>query len=406
MKKLLIILAASTALLSCKKEYDTPPLTYPAEGTAVTIDSLRQMYQANGPMSISDNLDLYCVVTMDENDGNIYKSVYVQDGTSAINVRMANGGGVYKGDSVRISLRGCYLNQFSGVMQLDSVNADWNIVKQETDVAFAPEVTTIDQITTLKESQLVKLENVQFVQWQLNDTYADKPNLESGQILLEDVNGNTIPVETSGYASFADQQVAQGSGSIVCIVSHFNGELKLLIRSFIEINMSGARFDGLVLRKDFNDDDVNSGGWTTYDVIPSVAVWETSSAGGAPNPYCQISNFNGTSNEATEVWLISPSFDISTATSPTLAFDNAENYGGDPLEIWISTDYESGNPQSGNWTELTSFANWSAGSWAWVNSGNIDLSAYTGSNVHVAFKYTGTNSSGSTWEIDNIIIKG
>lgn len=404
MKRLLVIGLFTVLAVSCKK-YETPPLTYPAKGTAVTIDSLRQMYQATGPQ-ILGNLDLYATVTMDENDGNIYKSVYMQDATGALNVRMLNGGGVYAGDSVRISLNGCYLNQFGGVQQLDSVNADWNIVKIEVDRHWTPELVTIDQITTVKESQLVRLENVQFVEWQLNDTYADKENLQNGDVILEDMNGNTIVVRSSGYASFADQQVAQGSGSINLIVSHFNGELQMLIRDYSEIDMNGPRFEGLKHLKDFNDDEVTSGGWIQYAVTASVAVWETSSAGGAPNPYCQISNYNGSDNEVADQWLISPSIDLSSATSPKLQFDNAYNYSGAPLEVYVSNDYISGNPQSATWTNLTSFANWSGGSWVFVNSGEINLAPYIGSNVHIAFRYQGSSTDGSTWELDNIIIKG
>ena len=406
MKKLLYILAIAVVVISCRK-YDTPPLTYPEEGTTITIDSLRQLYQAQGPTTFNYDLDLYGIVTMDENDGNIYKSVFLQDHTGAINVRMLNGGGVYQGDSVRIALNGCYLNQFGGVQQLDSVNSDWNIVKLSVDNYFPPEVLTIDQITTAKESQLIQLNNVQVVKWQLDDTYADKENLENGDVLIEDMNGNAINVRTSGYASFADEQVAQGSGSIILIVSHFNGEMQLLIRSYSEINMSGSRFIGLQLYKDFNDDNINSYGWTVYNESGSAPfdIWETSSAGGAPNPYAAASNFDGV-NYAVDSWLISPSFDIASAPNPRLAFDNAYSYTGDPLELYISLDYVSGSPSTATWDNITSLANWSAGSFTWVNSGDIDLSPYQGSNVHIGFRYQGSSGDGSTWELDNIVIKG
>ena len=40
----------------------------------------------------------------------------------------------------------------------------------------------------------------------------------------------------------------------------------------------------------------------------------------------------------------------------------------------------------------------------WTNSGNVNLSAYIGSNVHIAYKYTGTNSDGKNYELDDIKI--
>ena len=367
------------------------------------------MQQAQGSVAFTEDVSVYGIITMDEDDGNIYKSVYMQDHTGAINVRLRSGGGLYQGDSIRIALNGTYLNQFNGVLQLDSVGADIHVIKQSVANIFAPEVTTIDQLTTAKESQLIQLNNVQFVQWQTTETYADKANQESKDLLLEDTDGNTVVVRTSGYASFADEQVAQGSGSIVLIAAVYNGAMQLLIRSYAEVNLNGTRFTGLALNKDFNDDDIFSDGWTTQAMIGTSTVeWETSSAGGAPNPYAVIKNYNfdlGV-NEATDSWLISKSIDLSASTTPLLSFDNAYNYTGAPLEVYISTDYVSGLPSSGTWTELTSFANWSAGSFTFVNSGQIDLSAYTSSNVHIAFRYQGSASDGSTWELDNIIIKG
>lgn len=409
MKKLSLILGLSVLFAtSCKKEYDTPPLSYPGNSGAITIDSLRQMQQSMGSVSFTEDVSVYGIVTMDETDGNIYKSVYFQDHTGAINVRLLSGGGLYQGDSIRIALNGCYLNQFNGVLQLDSIDADIHVIKQSVNNYFAPDVTTIDQITTAKESELVQLNDVQWVAWQLDCTYADKPNLESADRLLEDANGNTIVVRSSGYASFADQQLAQGSGSITLIAGVYNGEMQMLIRSYDEINMNGPRFTGLVLNKDFNDDDVFSGGWTQEMVTGTFAQWETSSAGGAPNPYAVISNYDfGTSqNIETENWLISPSFDLTGASGPSLSFDNAENYGGPALQLLVSTDYVSGAPSSGTWTDLTGLANWSSGGFTFVNSGDIDLTAYIGANVHIAFRYTGTTTDGSTWELDNIIVKG
>ena len=38
-------------------------------------------------------------------------------------------------------------------------------------------------------------------------------------------------------------------------------------------------------------------------------------------------------------------------------------------------------------------------------SGNTDLSQFIAPSVAIAFKYTGTNSDGATWEVDNIIIE-
>ena len=70
----------------------------------------------------------------------------------------------------------------------------------------------------------------------------------------------------------------------------------------------------------------------------------------------------------------------------------------------VSTNYDGvSDPSSATWTDLT-FEK-SPGSWTWVNSGDVDLSNYTTQNVHIAFVYTGTSSSGKTWCVDDIMIR-
>ena len=44
--------------------------------------------------------------------------------------------------------------------------------------------------------------------------------------------------------------------------------------------------------------------------------------------------------------------------------------------------------------------------WTFVESGDIDLTAYCGKAVYIAFKYTSTDDNSGGWEIDNFTIKG
>lgn len=397
-----ILLIAS----ACKKEYDVPPLKEIPETPTMTIAELRA-WQASigGIISIDEELSVYGVITMDETDGNIYKNVYMQDASGAVNVRLLNGGGLYEGDSVRIYLNGTILNKYNGVLQIDSVDVDQNVIKQKTNVGRAPNLVTIDMVTSLMESQLIRLENVQFIKPQLGGTFADGENLVSLDRILEDADGNTVKVRTSGYAAFADELLPEGSGSLVCIVNHFNGEVQLLIRSYNEINFNEPRFPGLLMTKDFDDGDIYSDGWMTYDVLGNVP-WTTSSAGGAPNDYALIKNYIDGANIACESWLISPSIDLTAGESPVLSFDNAYKYTGPALQLYVSTDYDgiSSPAEQGTWTALPFIA--SGGSFVWVNSGEIPLGAFIGTNVHIGFKYTGTISAGSTWELENIAVRG
>ena len=167
--------------------------------------------------------------------------------------------------------------------------------------------------------------------------------------------------------------------------------------------MNGARLNECPYYvKNFEDQSITSGGWTTQNVVGNIG-WTTNNQGSNSSYYAVISNFNA-GNTACETWLVSPEFDLSGIANPTLSFQSAYNYSGDPLKLYVTTNY-TGDATTTTWTDMTSMATWSTGGWSWVNSGIINLSAYATTGVRFAFKYTGTNSNGSTWEIDDFTIE-
>lgn len=410
MKKLIIAIALITSVVACQKKYDEPVVTFPEAGEVITMDTLLNKF-IGYPIKFEENLSMYATVTMDETDGNIYKSVYIQDGDKAINLRLLSGGGLYVGDSIRIDLMGTVLNQYNGVMQLDSVDIDKNVVKQEVNVMVEPLVVTLDQLNTNLQSRLIKLENVQFIAPQLDWTYADGDNLENRDLMLEDANGNTATIRNSGYSNFADELIAQGSGDLVCIVGVFGNSVQLLARSFAEINLTGPRFSpGILLIKNFDDGSITSGDWVEYSVLGNEVMWDASSSGGAATDYAVIRNYVDGSNIACENWLISPQIDLTSVTAPVLSFENDVNYSGAQLQVLVATDYDgTSNPSTqGTWTDITSLITWDSNpnGWGFESTGDTDISQFAGQNIRMAFKYTGSSSDGSTWEIDNIQIKG
>lgn len=101
----------------------------------------------------------------------------------------------------------------------------------------------------------------------------------------------------------------------------------------------------------------------------------------------------------TESWLISPAIDLSTATSPVLAFEHAANYFNNvssDVTVWIT------EANTENWVKLdvptypTSFT--------FVNSGDIDLTSYVGKSVKIGFKYVCESKAG-TYELKNLTVK-
>jgi len=160
------------------------------------------------------------------------------------------------------------------------------------------------------------------------------------------------------------------------------------------------------LNKDFNDLSLTSGGWTTQ-IITGTTDWFVSSFSG--DDFAKISNYNNNQNSSANTWLVSNPVDLSSASTPFLSFETIMKFPGDPLVLHVSTDYDgTSNPNSqGTWTDITSLATWDVDNTAWGNwtpSGGVDLTSYISSTTYIAFEYLGSNTDGSTWEIDNIQI--
>lgn len=145
--------------------------------------------------------------------------------------------------------------------------------------------------------------------------------------------------------------------------------------------------------------DIFSGGFTTQ-VVTGTADWIPQSY--SNNNYVKMTNYSGGSNTASETWYITPAVDLSNATSPVFSFASSLNYTGPAMEMFVSVDYDgTSTPSSATWTALTGAL--SGGGYAWVNSGEIAISS-TSATTYFAFKYTGSNSDGATWQVDSIFV--
>lgn len=147
--------------------------------------------------------------------------------------------------------------------------------------------------------------------------------------------------------------------------------------------------------------------WTTQVVSDPDATggdWALGTTGGN---YARVTNYISSANHILNTWFITPSIDLSSATTPKLNFDMTKRYTGNDIVVHVSTNYDGVSaPSSATWTDITSLFTLDAntGSWTFVNSGNGDISAYISASTYIAFEYVGTATDGSTWEIDNVLI--
>ena len=120
--------------------------------------------------------------------------------------------------------------------------------------------------------------------------------------------------------------------------------------------------------------------------------------------YARANGFG--SDELVESWLIVPGIDMDVYDQVTMNFESAYNFGGEDvnnyLKLYYSTNYAGiGDPTGADWTEIP-FTKPAVGNYTWASSGNLDLSAISGT-VWLGFKYHYSENF-RLWQVTNIYI--
>lgn len=414
MKNILINYCLLLTLLlvgvSCKKKPEEPPIKSP--GRTLTVADLKAIANCtnNCEKVFTDNVYLSGVVLADDVTGNFYKETFIRDVTGAIHLTFKAAATYFIGDSLRVNLKGLSIgyNTTTSMLEVDSIETDKSLVVLGKGVYPQPKVLDMNLISTPGYfanfiNDLVVINGIGFSPADTNQLYVNINTTAQSRQLLS-CGGDAITLRTNSYAKFSGQKTPSKYGNIIGIATNYGTTKQLVIRNTTEWSMTSSTCitPGLYIKKNFNDGSITSGNWTTKNVTGTIN-WATSTLGSWANkPYAQISNFISPNNNACETWLISPLINLSNSTNPILSFQNAFNYTGPALQVMISTNYTTGLPATATWAPLTYTA--SAGGFAFANSGNISLSAYKTNNVTIAFKYTGTSTSGSTWEVDDIAV--
>lgn len=167
------------------------------------------------------------------------------------------------------------------------------------------------------------------------------------------------------------------------------------------VNLYTIRPPDVILNADFE---------TSGSLLPFTQVSITGDqVWGQTGGYAKISGYSGGVNNANLDYLISPAINLDASESNMLSFRTMMNYTGPALKILISTNFNGNytvtDVNAATWTDITSNFSFSTGSWQSVNSGDFDLSAYTGT-VYIAFLYESTADAAATWEVDDVKITG
>lgn len=258
---------AAAIFSACQDDFDAPALDVPkATMTANTsILELKEQYWSDADNYI-DTVKLTAsgehviiagrVISSDES-GNIFKSLVIQDATSALSMSIdANSmNNTYRiGQEVVIDMTDLYLGKYSGLQQLGfpdySTRYGWQagrlpleMFKLHSQLNGLPEPSKVDTVLTTLTELNSSMAPAGLRKWQgqlirLNDVYfeggGELPFSESDASTsrtLMDSHGNSIVVRNSNYASFKSAILPEGHGDVVAILSYYNNAWQLLLRS-------------------------------------------------------------------------------------------------------------------------------------------------------------------------------
>ncbi len=438
----LIVLVMVSA---CKKEdFDTPPSGGKDPNIVVnmTIAQLKDMYRDtvlnfDAVVKITQDFNIAGTVIADDKSGNFYKTIVIDDGTAGISIRIDRSEFFREypiGRRIFIKLKNLVIGHYGNLIQLGGyidltdptqpeaaaipfTLIDSYVFPGVSSLPVIPQIVTIaDLQNNLEEYQnrLVRIEDVQFRSSDTSKTYADAVNQLSGEVFVEvcDADPDPIMVRSSGYASFASAKIPNNNGSITAVFTEYNGTPQLILRDTYDVTMNGLRCGGTPppppgggISENFSSQTSNTDialpGWYNINAV-GTRYWRAGVFSG--DTYAQATAF-GSGLAAMESWLITPGFDL--ATIDTLSFISSwAFFMHNGLSVYISTDFTGSNFGTATWTLIPcTLAQQADGQYVWVPSGDVPLTAFSGANAHIGFKYVGdATTNTTTWRVDNVMI--
>lgn len=260
-------LIASLALFACERDYDAPLLTepeYTGPAANITISELRTQNAAatdKAPIIITQDQVLKAVITGNDESGNIFKKIYLQDETGAIEMEVDQSS-VYNyypvGQTVYVDLNGLSISVYGDEQQLGHpegylYRTPWEDFEKHVskDGWANPEnakPVVIDDISTINAApDNYKFKLVQFtgVTFQNGGKGIFAPEDGYGEENITDSHGNTIMIRTSNYASFAGDKLPEGKGNVTGILGRFRGTWQLTLRTANDVSdFTGSNEEG------------------------------------------------------------------------------------------------------------------------------------------------------------------
>lgn len=421
-----LIIGLSIISTSCvKDDFDNPPFNIPtfelpAGAQLISIMDLKSRHTAAGQLDTVTTVDtLYIagIVVGNDESGNIYKTLMLQDASGGIELKI-NKTSLYNeykvGQIVFVKLQNLVMGDYRGLIQLGGVYeggvgqlpelAIKNHLFKDSLPGIPPaprKLYNFNEIVPEYISTLIRFDSVEFAE-------AGMPYVSPGEEASNrtlNIQGGTLTIRNSKYSNFSNDIIPEGKGSVIGLLSIYNGTYQFTLRQASDVFnfvIPPAPVDATVSHV-FTNNPITTWNYDTVNVS-GAQFWQYDPT----NYYMKMTGFAGGANVENEDWLITPAIDLSSSETPYLNFTHAAKFGAPATElsVWASTDYDGSNMAAANWVQLI-VPNYPSGDdWTFVESGNMDLTQYAGqSNVRIGFKYTSTSTSeATTWEIKAVKI--
>ncbi|NNK11878.1 MAG: lamin tail domain-containing protein [Flavobacteriaceae bacterium] len=263
---LLILLITVTACLK-QDEWTVPDTNCSSDVLPnFTLRELLESYSGT-TAEIIDNWIIEAYVISSDRSGNIFNALHLQDKPSnptagiQLEVELRDSYLIFQqGDRVLLYLKGLYMGKSKGVFKLGSAYTSFgnlqpgriprhaisNHIVQSCDasISLIPKIISISEIHTQPVNTLVRLEEMEFTEEELDSSYAQK-QLQTIRKLL-DCTDNEILLINSGYSDFYQEPLPEGKGSITAITYLIDDEPGLIIRSLDDVKFTDKRCEDYV----------------------------------------------------------------------------------------------------------------------------------------------------------------
>lgn len=220
----------------------------------------------------------------------------------------------------------------------------------------------------------------------LNYNYGSHLDVYSGGVIYNCPNSGDKPVIYNNNEALFTINSQYMTVNDICVVEKTDNNVRTL-PYFESFEMGNTDWMGWTKTDEMMN--VNSSG---EDAYPSY--WQISCEKYTTGNYCAKHYYNGSFDQ--EGWLISPKIHINSDMDATLEFKTYERWPSDIQyeAVLISTTGTAPNNFTEIWMQNDASEEW--------KTTQIDLTAYAGQNIYVAFRYKGNN--GHAWYIDDVSI--